>query len=129
MSMCVAFLIIGTQCSSWQRRGVTECTCISPVRMPLCFRQCFETRSEKVQNERSPNFSNFDPKFAPKTVPNFPRIFQRVFALCFQRNGHHRKFTRNPRLFSTPNPQATSKKEFTQVCWRAGKVILKCLCA
>ena len=37
-------------------------------------------------------------------------------------NGDQKKFTRDPRQFSIQNSQATSKKKFKKVFWRAGKV-------
>ena len=66
-------------------------------------------RSEKLQNERSPNCSNFVPNFSPNFAPNFPRIFRGVFVLPFVGNGDQKKFTKNPRLFSMQNSQANTK--------------------
>ena len=72
-------------------------------------------RSEQVQNEKSPNFRVFDPNFAPKSAPNFPRIFRGPLVLCFVGNrDHNKKITKNPRHFSMPNPQANSMKKYTR---------------
>ena len=80
-------------------------------------------RSEKLQNESSPNFFRiFVPNFLPNFAPNFPRIFWGVFVLRFPGNGDHKKFTKNPRPFSMQNSQADTKKKFTKCFWRAGKV-------
>ena len=57
--------------------------------------------SEKLQNERSPNFSNFPPGFSPEFSPNFSTNFRALFA----RKRRPPKFTKNPRHFSIPNPQ------------------------
>ena len=56
--------------------------------------QAKKSRSEKLQNESSPNFSNFCPGFCPEFWSEF----------------------------STQNSQANTKKIFTDFLWRAGKV-------
>ena len=71
-------------------------------------------RSEKLQNESSPNFSDFRPKFAPNFAPNFPQIFRGRFVLRFLGTETRRKFTTNPRHFSMQNSQANSKKKSTK---------------
>ena len=73
-----------------------------------------------LQNESSPNFSNFRP--TRNSAPNFPRIFGGVFVLRFVGNGGQKKFTKNPRHFSMQNSQANSKQNSTKVFCRAGKV-------
>ena len=80
-------------------------------------------RSEKLQNESSPNFWKFFfLDFAPNFAPNFPRIFPGFFVLRFVGNGDQKNFTKNPRHFSMQNSQANTKKIFTKFIWRAGKV-------
>ena len=64
----------------------------------------------------------FVPNFARNFAPNFPRNVWGVFVLRFAGNGDQKKLTKNPRNFSMQNSQANSKKEFTWVFWRAGKV-------
>ena len=69
-------------------------------------------------------FRIFVPNFAPNFAPDFSRIFPGVIVLHFVGDGDQKKFTKNPRHFSTQNPQANSKKKSTKVFWRAGKVTL-----
>ena len=78
---------------------------------------------QKRCRTKSPRiFRLFDPNVAPEKAPNFLRIIQGLFVLCFLGNRDHKKFTKNPCHFSMPNPQANSKKNSTKVFWRAGKV-------
>ena len=77
-----------------------------------------ESRRTKV----SRIFRIFVPNFAPNFAPNFPRIFRGLFVLRFVGDGDQKKFTKNPRHFSMQNSQANTKKIFTKVFWRAGKV-------
>ena len=67
------------------------------------------SRSEKLQNEGSPNFQIFVPDFAPNFAPNFLRIFRGFLVLRFVRNGDQKKFTKNPLHFSMQNSQANTK--------------------
>ena len=67
-------------------------------------------------------FRIFVPNFAPDFAPNFPRIFRGFFMLRFMGNGDQKKFTKNPRHFSMQNSQENTKKIFTKIFWRAGKV-------
>ena len=46
----------------------------------------------------------------------------RIFVLCFPGNGDHKKFTKNPRPFSKPNPQANTKNYSQNLLERANKV-------
>ena len=80
-------------------------------------------RSEKFQNESSPNFSNFRPEFCPEFCSEFsPNCSRGVFVLRFVGNGDQKKFTENPRRFSMQNSQANTEKIFTKCFWRAGTV-------
>ena len=76
-------------------------------------------RSEKLQNESSPNFSNFRPEFCPECCSEFSPNFS-----CFVSWGTEtrKKFTKNPRHFSMRNSQANTLQLFTKCFWRAGKV-------
>ena len=56
-------------------------------------------RSEKLQNESSPNFSNFHPGVCPEFRSEFSPKFSGVFVLRFVGNGDQKKFTKNPRHF------------------------------
>ena len=40
-------------------------------------------RSEKLQNESSPNFPNFHPGFSPEFSSEFPPNFWRIFRALF----------------------------------------------
>ena len=71
-------------------------------------------RSEKLQNESSPNFQNYCPEFCPEFYSEFSPNFLRSFHASFRGNGE------NPRHFSMQNSQANSKKKSPQVFWRAG---------
>ena len=82
-------------------------------------------RSEKLQNESSPNFSNFRPEFCPEFCSELSRIFRGVFVLRFVGNGDQEKFTKNPRHFSMQNSQANTKQIFTKFFWRVGKETLR----
>ena len=67
-------------------------------------------------------FSNFRPEFCPEFCSEFFPNFSRSFLLRFVGDGDRKKFTKNPRLFSTQNPQANSKRKSTKVFWGASKV-------
>ena len=79
-------------------------------------------RSEKLQNESFPNFSNFRPEFCPEFCSEFSPNFSRTFRASFLGDRDQKKFTKNPRHFSIQNSQANAKKIFTKFFWRAGKV-------
>ena len=79
-------------------------------------------RSEKLQNERFPNFSIFRPEFCLEFCSEFPPNFLRSFHASFCGRRRPEKFTKNPRHFSMQNSQADSKKKFTKCFWRAVKV-------
>ena len=81
-------------------------------------------RSEKLQNESSPNFSIFSPGFCPEFCSEFSPNFSRIFRASFRGKRRPEKFTRNPRHLSMQNSQANTRKIFTKFFWRAGKVIL-----
>ena len=62
-------------------------------------------RSERVQNEKSPNVSNFRPEFCSESCSEFPPKFSRIFVLCFLGNGDHKKFTTNiPAILQCQSP-------------------------
>ena len=71
-------------------------------------------RSEKLQNESSPNFSNF--------APTFPQLFKGFFVLRFVGNGDQKEITKNPRRFSMQYSQANIQKNIHNIFWRAGVV-------
>ena len=73
-------------------------------------------RSEKSQNESSPNFSNFCPGFCPEFLSEISRFFfWGFFVLCFVGNGDQKKITKNPRYFSMQNSQANTEKKSQNV--------------
>ena len=88
--------------------------------------QFSESQTTLGQKSRSPKvpriFQIFVPNFSPNFAPNFPRIFRGFFVLRFVGDGDQKKFTKNPRHFSMQNSQANTKKIFTKLLWRAGKV-------
>ena len=79
-------------------------------------------RSEKLQNESFPNFSNFRPDFCPEFCSEFSRIFRGFFVLRFVGDGEQKKFTKSPCHLSMQNSQANAKKYSQNSSWRAGKV-------
>ena len=72
-------------------------------------------RLEKLQNESSPNFSNFCPEFCPEFCSEFFRILRGFFALRFVGNGDEKRFTKNPCHFSMQNSQANTKKNIHEI--------------
>ena len=79
-------------------------------------------RSQKLQNENSPNFSNFRPEFGTEFCSNFPRNSSGVFRASFRGKRRPDKLHQRSPPFFNANSQATSKKKSTKVFWRAGKV-------
>ena len=77
-------------------------------------------KSEKLQNENSPNYSNFRPQFSSELSPNFSRIFRALFPRKRRPQKIHPK---SHAFFQCQNPQAHTKKMFTKSFWRADKVI------
>ena len=75
-----------------------------------------------MQNESSPNFSNFFPNFAPKFAPDFPEFLEECSCFVSWETGTRRKSPRIPDVFSMQNSQASSKKKSTIFFWRAGQV-------
>ena len=82
------------------------------------FSEPFLVRSEKLQNESSPNFSNFWPDFARILA----RIFQEFFVLHFAPNGDQKNSPKIPAVFQCK--KANAIKIFTKCFWRAGKVMI-----
>ena len=74
-------------------------------------------RSEKWQNESSPNFSNFCPEFPPE--------FSQAFS-CFvsqEARTRKKKSPKIPALFQCKFPrQIHAKNIFTKFFWRAGQI-------
>ena len=68
-------------------------------------------RSEKLQNESSPNFSIFVPEFVPNFATNFPRIFRGFYVLCFVGNRDQKEnHQKSPPLFNAKFPGKHEKK-------------------
>ena len=92
-------------------------------------------RSENLQNESFPNFSNFCPKFCPEFCsefsPNFLRSFRASFRGKLRPEKNHRK---SPALFNAKSPgkpEAKIHKSFLgggqSKSSRAGKGLAECL--
>ena len=76
-------------------------------------------RSEKPQNESSPNFSNFRPEFCPEFCSEFyPNFFLRSFRASFMGNGNQKKFTKNPHHLSM---QPRQKKQIHKSFLESGR--------
>ena len=81
-------------------------------------------RSEKLQNESSPNFSNFCPGFCPEFFSEFSQNFPRIFRASFCGKRRPEKIhQKSPPFFNAKFP-GKHEKIFTKCFWRAGKVIL-----
>ena len=63
-----------------------------------------DIRSEKLQNESSPNFFEFSSRILPRILLRF---FPEFFVLRFVGNGDQKKITKNPRHFSMQNSHAS----------------------
>ena len=83
-------------------------------------------RSEKLQNESFPNFSNSRPEFCPEFCSEISPNFSSTFRASFCGRRRPENFTKNPCHFSMQNSQANTKKMFTKFFWRAGRVIFLC---
>ena len=85
-------------------------------------REWQRVKSEKVQNEKSPNFSNFRPEFCSekcsKLSPKFSRIFRALFAGKWRPQKIHLK---SPPFFNAKSPGKLQEK-IHKLFWRAGNV-------
>ena len=81
-------------------------------------------RSEKLQNESSPNFSNFRPEFCPEFCSEFSPNFVRSFRASFRGKRRPEKIhQKSPPFFNAKFPgKYTEKKKDRECFWRAGKV-------
>ena len=75
-------------------------------------------RSEKLQNESSPNFSNFRPEFSSKLSPSF---FRRNFQALFPGTETTKNSPKILALFQCQIPRQIRKNIFTTFFWRAGQ--------
>ena len=90
-------------------------------RLTLLKRGC--VRSEKLQNESFPNFSNFRPEFCPEFLLRiFPEFFEDFSCFASWETETSKNSPKSPPFFNV-NCQANTKKIFTKFFWRAGKVI------
>ena len=77
-------------------------------------------RSEKSQNESSPNFSNFRPEFCSEFSP----IFLRSFRASFRGKRRPEKFHQKSPPFFNANFPGKYEKIFTKIFWRGGNVTI-----
>ena len=63
-----------------------------------------------MQNESSPNYSNFRPEFCLEFCSEFSPRFLRSLRASFRWTRRQEKLTENPRRFSMQNVQADTKK-------------------
>ena len=82
----------------------------SPNSVDLWFWKCLFIRSEKSQNESSPNFSNFCPGFCPEFLSEFSPNFWRSFCASFRGKQRPEKIHQKSPHFSMQNSQANAKK-------------------
>ena len=73
-------------------------------------------RSEKLQNESSPNFLNCRPGFCPEFCSGFSPKFSRIFRASFRRR------RRPENVHQTSPPFSMQNSEANTFFWRAGKV-------
>ena len=79
-------------------------------------------RSEKLQIESFPNFSNFRPEFCPEFCSEFSPNFSRTFCASFRGRRRPGKIhQKSPPFFNAKFP-GKHEKIFTKFFWRAGKV-------
>ena len=100
--------------------GETKFACLARFLGSKCLGQCF--RSDKLQNESFPNFSNFRPEFCPEFCSEFSRIFGGFFVLRFVGDGDQKKITKNKPPFFNAKFPGKQEKIFTKFFWRAGRV-------
>ena len=82
-------------------------------------------RSEKLQNESSPIFSNFRPEFCPRILLRiFPEFFEELSCFVSWETETRKNSPKIPAFFQMQNSQANTKKIFTKCFWRAGTVKL-----
>ena len=68
-------------------------------------------RSEKLQNESSPNFSNFCPEFCPEFCSELSPKFSRIFSASFRGKRRPEKFhQKSPPFFNAKFPGKHEKK-------------------
>ena len=84
----------------------------------------YSVRSEKLQNESFPNFSNFRPEFCPEFCSEFSPNFSRTFRASFRgRRRPDKIHQKSPPFFNVKFPGKHEKKIFTKMFfWRAGRV-------
>ena len=79
-------------------------------------------RSEKLQNESSPKFSNFCPEFCQEFCSEFSPNFSRSFRASFRGKRRQEKIhQKSPPFFNAKFPGRYEKK-IHYLFWRAGKV-------
>ena len=72
-------------------------------------------RSEKLQNERSPNYSNFCPGFCPEFCSEFSPNFTRIFRASFRRKRRPEKNRqKSPAFFNAKFPGKNIHKMFLE---------------
>ena len=79
-------------------------------------------RSEKLQNESFPNFSNFHPEFCPKFCSEFSPKFWRSFRASFRGKRRPEKIHQKPPPFFNAKFPGKSEENITKVFPRAGEV-------
>ena len=86
-------------------------TCFAPDSDPQSLFSGQNLRSEKLQNESSPNFSNFRPEFCPEFCSEFSPNFSRSFCALFRGGTETRKNSpKIPVFFQCQIPRQTRKK-------------------
>ena len=80
-----------------------------------------EVRSEKLQNESFPNFSNVRPEFCPEFCSEFFPNFSRTFRASFRGRRRTEKIHQKSPPFFNAKFLGKHEKIFTKFFWRAGK--------
>ena len=78
-------------------------------------------RSEKLQNESSPNFSNFRPEFCPEFCSEFSPNFLRSFRASFRGKLRPEKIHQQSPPFSMQNSQANTEKKTHKIFLESGQ--------
>ena len=109
-------------CVSWLAKRFRQFRFPVPVRF---LHHPGSVRSEKLQNESSPNFGKFSSRsFSRIFVRIFPEFLEDFSCFVFQET-ETTKIHQKSRHFSMPNPHTNAKKKFTKRFWRGGKVRIR----
>ena len=95
------------------------------VLSPVAGRWDSNVRSDKLQNESSPNFSKFCPEFSPEFCSEFsPNFFEDFSCFVSWETETRKNSPKSPAIFQCKIPRQTRKNYSQYLFWRAGKVTI-----